>query len=64
MHSDGNGTMPQRWVDELEIRRVVDAIDDAVDAKDWSACRGYFADTIDVDFTFQARKDPKNAEEG
>jgi ketosteroid isomerase-like protein len=44
------GTL-QRLLDEQDIRRVVDEIDNAVDAKDWAACRGYFADTIDVDFT-------------
>jgi len=34
------------YADEAEIRRVVDGIDDAVDAKDWESCRGYFADEI------------------
>ena len=41
----------QLLVDEAEIRRVVDGIDDAVDAKDWETCRAYFADEIYVDFT-------------
>lgn len=36
---------------EAEIRRVVDAIDNAVDRKDWDECRSYFTDEIDVDFT-------------
>ena len=38
-------------LDELEIRRVVDGIDSAVDAKTWDVCRAYFTDMIDVDFT-------------
>ena len=41
---------PARLADEMEIRRVVDEIDNAVDAKDWKACRGYFLDQIAVDF--------------
>ncbi len=48
---DAGGATMQRLTDELEIRRVVDEIDVTVDAKDWDACRGYFTDTIDVDFT-------------
>lgn len=43
--------MMQCLADEMEIRRVVDAIDTTVDAKDWVACRAYFLDTIDVDFS-------------
>lgn len=42
---------PQFLVDQAEIRRVVDEIDNATDAKDWATCRGYFLDEIDVDFT-------------
>lgn len=45
-------------VDEAEIRRVVDGIDDAVDAKDWEACRAYFADEIYADFTSLAGGEP------
>lgn len=41
----------QRLVDEREIIRVVDEIDNAVDAKDWAMCRGYFQNEIDVDFS-------------
>jgi ketosteroid isomerase-like protein len=40
-----------RLLDEAEIRRVVDEIDNAVDAKDWAACRYLFTDEVDVDFT-------------
>ncbi len=38
-------------VDHAEMVRIADAIDAAVDAKDWEAARGFFTDTIDVDFT-------------
>ncbi|MBA2596280.1 MAG: nuclear transport factor 2 family protein [Chloroflexia bacterium] len=47
-----------RLFDEAAIRRVVDEIDNAVDAKDWAACRGYFLDEIDVDFTSLAGGSP------
>ena len=45
-------------VDEAEIVRVVDGIDDAVDAKDWEASRALFADEIFVDFTSLAGGEP------
>jgi hypothetical protein len=48
----------QRIVDEAEIRRVVDEIDNACDAKDWARCRYYFADEVDVDFTSLAGGEP------
>lgn len=38
-------------VDEAAIRKIVDAIDASVDAKNWQLCRSYFADEIAVDFT-------------
>ena len=38
-------------VDRAEMIRIADSIDAAVDAKDWPQARGYFADTITVDFT-------------
>lgn len=41
----------QHLADEREIIRVVDAIDNAVDAKDWAACRAFFTGDVDVDFT-------------
>lgn len=52
-HSEEDITVPvqQKIADEMEIRRVVDEIDNTVDAKDWTACRKYFTDTINVDFT-------------
>ncbi|MEO1723526.1 MAG: nuclear transport factor 2 family protein [Pseudomonadota bacterium] len=37
--------------DIAEMTRIADAIDAAVDAKDWPLARSYFADTIDVDFS-------------
>lgn len=41
-----------------EIRRLVDAIDNAVDAKDWDLCRGFFVDEIYADFTSLAGGEP------
>jgi ketosteroid isomerase-like protein len=41
----------QPLADRMEIIRVVDEIDNSVDAKDWSRCRGYFTDEIHADFT-------------
>ncbi|GFE64801.1 nuclear transport factor 2 family protein [Litoreibacter roseus] len=34
-----------------EMTRIANAIDSAVDAKNWDVARSYFTDTIDVDFT-------------
>jgi len=42
----------------MEIRHVVDEIDNAVDAKDWEGCRGYFTDEIYADFTSLAGGSP------
>lgn len=44
--------------DEWEIRRVVDGIDNACDAKNWRKCRSYFADEIEADFTSLAGGEP------
>lgn len=38
-------------VAQAEMVRIADALDAAVDAKDWSLARTFFTDTIDVDFT-------------
>ena len=38
-------------VDVAEITRIADAIDSAVDAKDWALARSYFTDEIKVDFS-------------
>ena len=43
--------LDSHFVDELQIIRVVDAIDSAVDDKDWERCRSYFTDEVEVDFT-------------
>src|SRR4028118_62001 len=45
------GTFGQTVVDRDAIRRVVDGIDNAVDAKDWTLCRSFFTDEIYADFT-------------
>ena len=37
--------------DEAAVIAAADGIDTAVDAKDWTACRAYFADQVDVDFS-------------
>ncbi len=51
-------TPPPRIVDEREIQHVVDEIDNAVDAKDWTRCRSYFTDEIYADFTSLAGGEP------
>lgn len=48
----------QSLADEMAIRLVVDEIDNAVDAKDWARCRGYFTEDINVDFTSLAGGQP------
>lgn len=57
--TEQTNTSVQLLVDEAEIVRVVDGIDDAVDAKDWEVCRAYFADEIYVDFTSLAGGEPE-----
>ena len=47
-------------LDRMEITHVVDEIDNAVDAKDWEKCRGYFTDEIYADFTSLAGGSPGN----
>ncbi|XWN31668.1 MAG: nuclear transport factor 2 family protein [Devosia sp.] len=47
----GDTITAQNAVDIAEMRRVADAIDAAVDGKDWPAARALFTDTIEVDFT-------------
>lgn len=41
----------QNSADEALIRRVVDEIDNACDAKNWKRCRSYFMDEVEIDFT-------------
>lgn len=52
-HSENKGAniSQQKLADEMEIRRIVDEIDNAVDAKDWVRARTFFADKVEVDFT-------------
>ncbi|MEM7644040.1 MAG: nuclear transport factor 2 family protein [Pseudomonadota bacterium] len=47
----GDPVTADNLVDRAEMIRIADAIDAAVDAKDWDAARGFFTETIDVDFT-------------
>lgn len=50
----------QHLFNRMEITRVVDEIDNAVDAKDWERCRGCFTDEIYADFTSLAGGSPGN----
>ena len=50
----------QHLSDRTEITLIVDEIDNAVDAKDWERCRGYFTDEIYADFTSLAGGSPGN----
>jgi len=52
------GTPDQALVDREAIRRLVDEIDNAVDAKDWELCRSFFTDEIYADFTSLAGGEP------
>ena len=47
----GDPVTLETLVDRAEMVRIADAIDAAVDAKDWQAARGHFTDEIRVDFT-------------
>jgi len=47
----GDEITAETVVDTAEMIRIADAIDAAVDAKDWDLTRGFFTDEIDVDFT-------------
>lgn len=48
----------ERVADHVELVRIADAIDAAVDAKDWTRARSFFADEIEVDFTALTGGDP------
>jgi len=50
----------QLYFDRMEIRRVVDEIDNAVDANDWERCRAHFSAQIYADFTSLAGGSPGN----
>lgn len=54
----GKALMTSHLADEREIIRVVDEIDNTVDAKNWAACRSHFTDEIDVDFSSLAGGKP------
>lgn len=47
----GDPVTIETLVDRAEMIRIADAIDAAVDAKDWQAARALFTDEIRVDFT-------------
>ncbi|MEM0947896.1 MAG: nuclear transport factor 2 family protein [Pseudomonadota bacterium] len=47
----GDPVTTETLVDRAEMIRIADAIDAAVDAKDWPQARSYFTDEIRVDFT-------------
>ena len=47
----GDTITVETLADHAELVRITDAIDAAVDAKDWSLARSFFTEEIDVDFT-------------
>lgn len=47
----GTPVTAETIVAQTEMIRIADALDAAVDAKDWALARSFFTDTIDVDFT-------------
>lgn len=47
----GDPITAERLVDVAELTRITDAIDAAVDAKDWPTARSHFVDEITVDFS-------------
>jgi hypothetical protein len=47
----GQPITAETLADQAEMVRIADAIDAAVDAKDWPLARTMFTDTITVDFT-------------
>lgn len=49
---------PESIADELQIRRVVDEIDNLCDAKDWRKLVKLFTDEVDADFTSLAGGEP------
>ncbi len=56
---DGGAPVTRKTVaDVQEMIRVADALDAAVDAKDWTAARALFTDQIAVDFTSLAGGEP------
>ncbi len=47
----GDSVTPDSVAATMEIVRIADALDAAVDAKDWRLARSFFTDQIEVDFT-------------
>ncbi|WP_299673081.1 nuclear transport factor 2 family protein [uncultured Roseobacter sp.] len=47
----GTPITAETLVDQAEMVRIADALDAAVDAKDWTLARSFFIETIEVDFT-------------
>ncbi len=47
----GQPVTAETMVDRAEMIRIADALDAAVDAKDWDTARAFFTDEIYVDFT-------------
>lgn len=54
----GDPVTPETAADVGEMTRIAGAIDAAVDAKDWSLARSFFAEEIEVDFTSLAGGEP------
>ena len=54
----GDPVTAETLLDRAEMIRIADAIDAAVDAKDWSSARAHFTDEITVDFTSLAGGEP------
>lgn len=54
----GTPITAETLVDHAEMVRIADAIDAAVDAKDWALARSFFTDEIRVDFTSLAGGEP------
>jgi hypothetical protein len=50
-NENGTSMIQQRLADELELMRIPAEIEIAVDRKDWTKARSFFAETIRVDFT-------------
>ncbi|MEL6980592.1 MAG: nuclear transport factor 2 family protein, partial [Pseudomonadota bacterium] len=47
----GDPITMETMAEQAELIRLADALDAAVDAKDWAAARSLFTETIEVDFT-------------
>lgn len=54
----GDPVTAETLILHAELIRIADALDGAVDAKDWTLARSFFADEITVDFTSLSGGDP------